>query len=115
MLRELARARDVVGVRMRFHVQASLRPYSAQHGEIALDLLVHRVDDQGITRSDVEQQVRIGAGKRIEQLDRVHGREFEWSSLRQRRRGRCRDVRRESGRMSASGRRRDCDAGPEGG
>ena len=49
---------------MRFHRPGELEAVLAQHREIALDLLVHRVDDERIARGDIEQHVRIGAGER---------------------------------------------------
>ncbi len=74
VLGELARARDVIGMRMRFHRPRELEAAFPQQREVALDLLVHGVDDQRVARIDVEQHVRVGARYGIEQLDRIHGR-----------------------------------------
>ena len=53
-------------------VHGELQAELPQQREIALDLLVHGVDDQRVPRVYVEQHVRVGAGYGVEQLDRIH-------------------------------------------
>ena len=50
----------------------------AQYGQISLDLLVHRVDDECLPRGFVKQQVGVGAGGGIEQLQGVHWAFLVW-------------------------------------
>ncbi len=71
---QLAGAGDVVGVGVGFHRPGQLQAVVFQAGQIALDLLVHRVDDQRLARGGIEQHVGVGAGSGVEQLNGFHGR-----------------------------------------
>ena len=70
--RQLTGAGDVIGMGMGLHRPEQLQPMLAQHGQVALDLLVHRVDDERLPRGFVKQQVGVGAGAGVEQLQGVH-------------------------------------------
>ena len=41
--------------------------------QVALELLIHRVDDDGVARVHVEKHVGVRARIGVEELDRVHG------------------------------------------
>jgi hypothetical protein len=70
--RQLPGAGDVVGMGMGLHRPEQCEPMLAQHGKIAFDLIVYRVDDQGLPSDFIKQQVGVGAGGGIEQLQGVH-------------------------------------------
>ena len=70
---QLAGAGDVVGVGVGFHGPDQLQAVLAQNGQVALDLLVHRVDDERVARDLVKQHIGVGAGSGVKQLDRFHG------------------------------------------
>ena len=60
-LGELARAGDVIGVGVRFHRPHQLQAMFTQDRQIALDLLVDRVDDQGLSAVLIKQHIGVGA------------------------------------------------------
>jgi len=69
VLGQLGCAGDVVSVGMGFKRPAQLQAVFLEHMQITLELLVHRVDDQGLARNVVEEDVGVGAGDRIKKLD----------------------------------------------
>jgi hypothetical protein len=69
---QLAGTGDVVCVRVGLHRPDQCQAVLAQHGEVALDLVIDRIDDQGVAGGLVEQHVREGAGRGVEELDRFH-------------------------------------------
>ncbi len=73
MLGQQAGARDVVGMGMGLDRPQQPEPVLAQHGQIALELAVDRIDDQRLAAGFIEQQIGVGAGIGIEELDRLHG------------------------------------------
>ena len=66
-------AGDVVGMGMGFHGPQQLQDVLAQGCEVTFDLIVNRVDDQRITGVFVEKHIGVGAGRGVEQLNRLHG------------------------------------------
>jgi hypothetical protein len=62
----------VVGVGVGFHRPLQRQAALLQLGQVALELLVDRIDDQRLARALVEQQVGVGAGGGIKPLDGSH-------------------------------------------
>jgi hypothetical protein len=67
-----AEAGDVIGVQMRIHRLDELHVELAQELEIAVDLLDHRVDDEGLAAAPASEQVGVGAGYAVEKLAEDH-------------------------------------------
>ena len=66
MLGQQAGGGDVVGVCVGLQRPAQLEPVLPQHRQIALYLLVHRVDDDGIAGGLVKDDVGVSAGRGVE-------------------------------------------------
>ena len=66
-------AGDVVGMGMGLDRPDQLQPVLAQHRQVAFELLVHRVDDQGFPGGRIGQDVGEGAGGGVEELQGLHG------------------------------------------
>ena len=66
-------AGDVVGVCMGFQGPDQAQPVLPQQREVALNVLVYRVDDHRFARAFIEHQVGVGARGRVEQLNGLHG------------------------------------------
>jgi hypothetical protein len=52
----------MVGVGMGLHRPQQCEPILAHDGQVAFQLFVHRVDDDGFPRGLVKHQVGVGAG-----------------------------------------------------
>ena len=73
VLRQQTGAGDVVGVGMGFHRPLQGQPVLTQHLQIALQLGIDRIDDDGAPSGRIDQHIGIGAGGGVKQLQRVHG------------------------------------------
>ena len=73
MLSQLARAGDVIGMRVCFHRPQQLEPVFMQDAQIPLQLFIYWINEQGVAGVLVEQHVGASAGRRIKKLDRIHG------------------------------------------
>ena len=51
---------------VRFHGPAQSQAVRLQHRQVAVELGIHRIDDERLARGAVVQDVGIGAGGRIE-------------------------------------------------
>ena len=75
-LHQLGSAGDVIGVGMRLNRESQVEVVRLQHLKVAIDLLFNRVNDDGIARFGVHQDVGVGAGWGIKQLDGRSGCRF---------------------------------------
>jgi len=75
-LHQLSSAGDVIGVGMRLNRKSQVEVVRLQHLKVAIDLLFNRINDDGIARFGVHQDVGVGAGWGIEQLDGRSGCRF---------------------------------------
>jgi len=72
VLDQLGGTRDVVGMGMGFHAPPECEPVFPEHLEVALDLLIHRVDDECFATALVEKHIGICAGGGVKKLKGVH-------------------------------------------
>ena len=68
----LTGACDMVSMRVGHKRPAQRQPMLSQHRLVPLKLAVHRVNNYRVTADAVKQEVGVGAGRRVEQLDGVH-------------------------------------------
>ena len=73
VLGQQAGAGDVVGVGVRFQRPAQRQAVRLQNRQVAFQLRIHRVDEQRFARDRVVQQIGVGAGGRVEELQGNHG------------------------------------------
>ena len=72
VLDQLPGAGDVVGVGVGFKRPNQLKSMRLQHGQVALNLRVHRVDDHGFFARGVDQHIGVRAGGWVKQLNGQH-------------------------------------------
>jgi len=68
-LHQLGSAGDVIGVGMRLNRESQVEVVRLQYLKVAIDLFFNWVNDDGIARFGVHQDVGVGAGWGIKQLD----------------------------------------------
>ena len=71
-LAQRAEGGDVIGVQVGIEGIAHVELELLDQGEVALDLGEHRIDDDGVTRRVVGEQVRVRRGLGVEQLAKQH-------------------------------------------
>jgi hypothetical protein len=74
LVAERAQAGDVVGVHVGVDRLDELEVELPHQRKIAVDLLQDRIDDQRLAAAAAGEQIRIGAGRLVEQLAEDHGR-----------------------------------------
>lgn len=76
VLGQAARAGDVVGMRVGLYRPDQLEVMLSQNGQVALELVIHGVDDEGgaqcFSRVFVKQHVSEGAGCGVKKLNGAH-------------------------------------------